>query len=74
MSMVENISVQKAITCVLEGGINHKSVVVRTHVAMLVDHVISAIGPERFYGASKDIQVWITQTRQFFSAKISFFP
>lgn len=57
MSMVENISVNKAILTIVEGGLSHKSVVVRTHVAMLIDHVITAIGPERFYGSSKDTQV-----------------
>ena len=56
-AMVENVSVHKAIVSVVEGGINHKSVVVRTHVAMLMDHVISAIKAERFYGASKETQV-----------------
>ena len=55
--MVENVSVNKAIVSVSEGGINNKSVVVRAQVAMLIDHVITAIGPERFYGASKDTQV-----------------
>ena len=42
--MVENVSVNKAIVSVCEGGINHKSVVVRAQVAMLIDHVITAIG------------------------------
>ena len=55
--MVENVSVNKAILSVCEGGINSKSNVVRTQVAMLIDHVISSIGPERFYGSSKDTQV-----------------
>ena len=57
--MVENVSVNKAILSVCEGGINSKSNVVRTQVAMLIDHVISSIGPERFYGSSKDTQVTI---------------
>ena len=57
LSMVENVSVNKAIVSVCEGGINHKSVVVRAQVAMLLDHVITAIGSERFYGSSKDTQV-----------------
>ena len=51
------MSVNKAIVSVCEGGINHKSNVVRTQVAMLIDHVITSIGPERFYGSSKDTQV-----------------
>ena len=55
--MVENVSVNKAILSVCEGGINHKSNVVRSQVAMLIDHVINSIGPERFYGSSKDTQV-----------------
>ena len=57
LSMAENVSVNKAIVSVCEGGINHKSNVVRTQVAMLIDHVINSIGPERFYGSSKDTQV-----------------
>ena len=57
LSMVEHVSIYKAITTVYEGGLSHKSVVVRTHVAMLVDHVITALGPEKFYGSSKDTQV-----------------
>ena len=55
--MVEHVSIYKAITAVYEGGLSHKSVVVRTHVAMLVDHVVTALGPEKFFGSSKDTQV-----------------
>ena len=54
---MENISVNKAVTTVSESGINHKSVVVKAQTAKLLDHVITAIGPERFYGSSKDTQV-----------------
>ena len=57
LSMVEHVSIYKAITSVYEGGLSHKSVVVRTHVAMLVDHVVTALGPEKFFGSSKDTQV-----------------
>ena len=57
LSMVEHVSIYKAITAVYEGGLSHKSVVVRTHVAMLVDHVVTALGPEKFFGSSKDTQV-----------------
>ena len=57
MALVENISVYKAISSIYENGINHKSVVIRAQVAKLIDHVITAIGPERFYGSSKDTQV-----------------
>ena len=57
LALVENISVNKAVSSICESGINHKSVVVKTQVAKLIDHVISAIGPERFYGSSKDTQV-----------------
>ena len=56
--MVEHVSIYKAITSVYEGGLSHKSVVVRTHVAMLVDHVVTALGPEKFFGSSKDTQVF----------------
>ena len=57
LALVENISVNKAVTTVCESGINHKSVVVKAQTAKLLDHVITAIGPERFYGSSKDTQV-----------------
>ena len=57
LALVENVSVNKAVTTVSESGINHKSVVVKAQTAKLLDHVITAIGPERFYGSSKDTQV-----------------
>ena len=57
LALVENVSVNKAVTTVCESGINHKSVVVKAQTAKLLDHVITAIGPERFYGSSKDTQV-----------------
>ena len=55
--MSEYVTVHKAITSVVDGGINSKSAIVRTQTAFLVDHVINAIGPERFYGSSKETQV-----------------
>ena len=57
LALVEDTSVNKAIATVYESGINHKSVVVKAQTAKLLDHVITAIGPERFYGSSKDTQV-----------------
>ncbi len=58
--MVERVSVQKALLAVSAGGLNSKSVVVRTQVARLMDHVVTSIGCERFFGASKETQVLVT--------------
>ena len=55
--MVENVSVQKAIFSVTQ-SVNSKSVVIRTQVARLLDHVVTQIGSERFFGSSKETQVW----------------
>ena len=52
--MCENVSVFRALSAVTTGGINHKSVVVRTEVARLLDHIVCALGSVRVVGCSKD--------------------
>jgi hypothetical protein len=56
MAMVENVSIHKAIVSVSTGQTS-KSVVVRSVSAQMMNHVVTAIGAERFYGASKETQV-----------------
>ena len=58
--MVENVSVLKALQVVVGGGFGHKSVVVRTNVARLIDKVVTQLGAERVMGSSKEFQVGIT--------------
>ena len=52
--MAENITVFRALSAIINGGISHKSVVVRTEVARLVDLIISQLGPMRVFGSSKE--------------------
>ena len=54
--MVENVTVLKAMQVVVGGGFGHKSVVVRTNVARLVDKVVTQLGAERVMGSSKEFQ------------------
>ncbi len=41
----------------LGGGANHKSVVVRTNVARILDNMVGALGAEKFMGSSRELQV-----------------
>ena len=52
--MTENVTVFRALSAVINGGINHKSVAVRTEVARLVDLMISQLGSIRVFGSSKE--------------------
>ena len=54
--MVENVTVLRAMQVVVTGGFGHKSVVVRTNVARLVDKVVTQLGAERVMGSSKEFQ------------------
>ncbi len=54
--MSENVSVFRALDAVVHGGIYHKSVVVRTCVARIVDRVVCLLTASRIMGASKDLQ------------------
>jgi len=54
--MAENVTVFRALQCVIVGA-NHKSVVVRANVARIVDNVACALGAERVMGCSKEFQV-----------------
>ena len=56
-SMVENVTVFRAVQVVAEGGANHKSNVVRSAVARLLDKVVTQLGSERVMGCSKEFQV-----------------
>lgn len=53
--MMENVTAIRAVQCVI-GSMNHKSPVVRTAVARLLDKMITQLGSEMFMGSSKDFQ------------------
>ena len=52
--MVENVTVFRALSAIITGGINHKSVVVKTEVARLFDLIVTQLGSMRVFGASKE--------------------
>ena len=54
--MVENVTVLRAAQVVVGGGFGHKSVVVRTTVARLLDKIVTQLGAERVMGSSKEFQ------------------
>ena len=55
--MVENVTVLRAMQAIVaSGGLGHKSVVVKTNVARLVDKVVTQLGAERVMGSSKEFQ------------------
>ena len=55
--MVENVTVLKALNSVLAAGMSHKSVVVRTCVARLMEKIVVQMDAERVYGSSNEFQV-----------------
>jgi hypothetical protein len=55
--MSENVSVFRAVAAVSEGGLRHKSVVVRGEVARIFDLVVTQMGAERVMGSSSEFQV-----------------
>ena len=46
-AMSENVSVFRAVNAVSEGGLHHKSAVVRGEVARILDLVVAQMGAER---------------------------
>ena len=52
--MVENVTVCRATTAIINAGINHKSVAVKTEVARLMDLIVSQLGSMRIFGSSKE--------------------
>ena len=52
--MVENVTVFRALSAIITGGINHKSVVVKTEVARLFDLIVTQLGSMRVFGSSKE--------------------
>ena len=63
--MVENVTVLRAAQVVVGGGFGHKSVVVRTTVARLLDKIVTQLGAERVMGSSKEFQAGL-QSKIFF--------
>ena len=57
--MVESVSVYRGLEVAITGGINHKSQIVRTVVARLMDKVVCQMGAERVMGSSKEFQVTV---------------
>ncbi len=55
-AMAENISVYRAIHAVSDGGLHHKSNVVRGEVARIFDIIVTQLGAERIVGSSKEFQ------------------
>ena len=52
--MVENVTAFRALSAVVNAGINHKSVVVKTEVARLMDLIVCALGSIRVFGSSRE--------------------
>ena len=52
--LVENVTVFRALSAIITGGINHKSVVVKTEVARLFDLIVTQLGSMRVFGSSKE--------------------
>ena len=52
--MTENVTVFRALSAITNGGAGHKSVVVRTEVARLLDLIVCALGSIRVFGSSKE--------------------
>ena len=55
--MCENVSVYRALTSVISGGLNHKGVAVRSEVARLAVLLVEALGATRVMGSSRDFQL-----------------
>ena len=53
-SMTENVSINKAVTALVNGGLHSKNVMIKICVAFLLLHIVKSIGPERFFKSSKD--------------------
>ena len=53
-AMSENVTVYRALLSITSGGINHKSVAVRTEVSRLMDLIVCALGSTRVVGCSKE--------------------
>jgi len=54
--MAENVSVYRALHAVSDGGLHHKSNVVRGEVARIFDIIVTQLGVDRIMGCSKDLQ------------------
>ena len=52
--MSETVTVFRAVQSVINGGLNHKSTVVRAEVARLLDMVVCALGSARVMGCSRE--------------------
>ena len=53
-SMAENVTAFRALSAIVNGGINHKSVAVRTEVARLMDLIVIQLGSIRVFGSSRE--------------------
>ena len=53
-SMAENVTAFRALSAIINGGINHKSVAVRTEVARLMDLIVIQLGSIRVFGSSRE--------------------
>ena len=57
--MAEHVTVLTALQCVVSSGAGHKSPIVRTASARIVDKIVTALGADRVMGCSKEFQVYI---------------
>ncbi len=57
---MENVTAFRAVQCIA-ASTSHKSPVVRTTVARLLDKMVTQLGSERFMGSSKDFQELVMQ-------------
>ncbi|XP_059088940.1 uncharacterized protein LOC131885033 [Tigriopus californicus] len=59
--LVETVTLFKALETLVTGGANHKSVVIRSTVARLMDKIVNQMGAERVMGSSNEFQEIIFQ-------------
>ena len=59
--MMEQVTAFRALQTTFSGGFNHKSVIVRTSVARLMDKLITQMGAERVMGSSREFHELVFQ-------------
>ena len=53
-TMVENVSIHKAVTSLVTGGLTSKNVMIKICVAFLLLHIVKSLGADLFFKSSKE--------------------
>ena len=59
--MVEQVTAFRALQSTFAGGFSHKSAIVRTAVARLMDKLVTQLGAERVMGCSREFHELVFQ-------------